>query len=151
MEANRGQQIIGAKVQQLAGEYTRDNASSSDYDAASRAFRIPYWDWASDARIPPSCTRQSITVNAPGGPVTIRNPLYSYRWQSYPPDPTLFPSTEKWEEETTRSPEGGDHFPVDKVNAKLAGEAESITLRVVSDPLPILPRRTKPWVHRCSY
>lgn len=129
--ANRGQQLIGEKMQQLAKQYTGEDASA--YDAAGKAFRLPYWDWASDARVPPSCTRQNITVNGPDGRVTIRNPLYSYRWHEHPLDQSLFPNSNTWGDETTRSPNDNTTFPVDEVNAKLSQQAQIITLRVVSD------------------
>lgn len=128
--ANPGQQIISERIQLLAGKYTGENASV--YDAASQTFRLPYWDWASDSQIPSSCTTKNITVNAPDGPLTIRNPLYSYRWHEYPLDRDLFPDSQNWEDETTRSPNSVSHFPVDEVNAKLAQQAQIITLRVVS-------------------
>lgn len=118
-------------MQQLAKQYTGEDASA--YDAAGKAFRLPYWDWASDARVPPSCTRQNITVNGPDGRVTIRNPLYSYRWHEHPLDQSLFPNSNTWGDETTRSPNDNTTFPVDEVNAKLSQQAQIITLRVVSD------------------
>ncbi|RYP93356.1 hypothetical protein DL770_000545 [Monosporascus sp. CRB-9-2] len=102
--ADHKQQILGQKVQQLANEYSGKDASA--YKAAGQTFRLPYWDWASDARIPPCCTRQNITVNAPKGPITIRNPLYSYKWHQYPLD------------------------QVEDVNTKLAAQAQQIKLKV---------------------
>ncbi|EMR63028.1 putative tyrosinase 2 protein [Eutypa lata UCREL1] len=121
-------QLIGEKVQQLAKEYTGEDASK--YDAAAQLFRVPYWDWGTDARVPPSCTRQNITVNGPDGRITMHNPLYSYRWLEHPLDPNQFPGSEQWGDETTRSPNGDSDFPVDEVNAKLSQQAEIITLRV---------------------
>ncbi|RYO89420.1 hypothetical protein DL764_008588 [Monosporascus ibericus] len=126
--ADHKQQILGQKVQQLANEYSGKDASA--YTAAGQAFRLPYWDWASDARIPPPCTRQNITVNAPKGPITIRNPLYSYQWHQYPLDQGLFPGSESLENETTRSPNPTSHFPVEEVTRKLAAQAQQIKLKV---------------------
>ncbi|RYP45064.1 hypothetical protein DL768_008536 [Monosporascus sp. mg162] len=126
--ADHKQQILGQKVQQLANEYSGKDASA--YQAAGQTFRLPYWDWASDARIPPSCTRQNITVNAPKGSITIRNPLYSYKWHQYPLDQGLFPGSESLENETTRSPNPNSHFPVEDVNTKLAAQSQQIKLKV---------------------
>lgn len=115
----------------LAPEYNKGD-NGSYYVSASQKFRLPYWDWAADARVPHSCTTQSITVNAPVGPVTIRNPLYSYRWLDYPLNQSLFPGSENWPNETTRSPNANSTYPVDEVNQKLTEQAQSITMKVVS-------------------
>ncbi|RYO97996.1 hypothetical protein DL763_002501 [Monosporascus cannonballus] len=128
LPADRKQQVLGQKVQQLADEYSGKDASA--YKAAGQTFRLPYWDWALDARVPPSCTRQNITVNAPEGSITIRNPLYSYKWHQYPLDQGLFPGSESLENETTRSPNPTSHFPVEDVNTKLAAQAQQIKLKV---------------------
>ncbi|KAK3381535.1 hypothetical protein B0H63DRAFT_207757 [Podospora didyma] len=51
------------------------------YKAAAQTLRQPYWDWASDPELPPAATGVNVTVNGPNGVVTLRNPLYSYRFQ----------------------------------------------------------------------
>lgn len=55
-------QTLGAYVQTLASQY---NDSTSSYKAAAEEFRIPYWDWADDYRLPASTMEQRITVTIP--------------------------------------------------------------------------------------
>ncbi|KAI0133618.1 tyrosinase precursor [Xylariales sp. AK1849] len=51
---------------------------------AAQALRVPYWDWAADATLPPATTQPRVTIKSPGGQLNIPNPLYNYRWQHYP-------------------------------------------------------------------
>jgi hypothetical protein len=51
------------------------------YMDAARSLRQPYWDWASQPSLPAAVTSVNVTVNSPKGPLTIPNPLYSYRFQ----------------------------------------------------------------------
>ncbi|KAK0617312.1 hypothetical protein B0T14DRAFT_433917 [Immersiella caudata] len=51
------------------------------YKGAAQTLRIPFWDWGLQPRLPTAVTFKNITVNGPTGPLTIRNPLYSYRFQ----------------------------------------------------------------------
>ncbi|PWW80406.1 Di-copper centre-containing protein [Tuber magnatum] len=47
------------------------------------SFRMPYWDWAADARVPDVVLReQTIEVETATGRQRIRNPLYSYNFGS---------------------------------------------------------------------
>ncbi|KAI0450775.1 hypothetical protein F5B21DRAFT_489533 [Xylaria acuta] len=94
------EQTLGDEVQRLALEYNNDDGAA--YREASQKLRLPYWDWASDPTLPPSSTQKNITVNGPDGKVTLHNPLYSYRWQTYPLNETQFPGQGKMGPETTR-------------------------------------------------
>ncbi|KAI0816122.1 Di-copper centre-containing protein [Xylaria sp. FL0064] len=94
------EQLLGDEVQRLALEYTDDDASA--YQDASQKLRLPYWDWASDPTLPPSSTQENITVNGPDGKIVLHNPLYSYRWQTYPLNTTQFPGQGNIGPETTR-------------------------------------------------
>ncbi|KAI0441851.1 hypothetical protein F4803DRAFT_562735 [Xylaria telfairii] len=100
------EQALGDEVQRLALEYTNDDAPI--YREAAQKLRLPYWDWASDPALPPSTTRENITVNGPNGEINLHNPLYSYRWQTYPLNETQFPGKGEMGPETTRDEGGND-------------------------------------------
>ncbi|KAK6073363.1 hypothetical protein SCUP234_08702 [Seiridium cupressi] len=87
------EQILGRKVQDIANEYTGDDAAQ--YMTAAESFRIPFWDWADDSNLPPSTTWPEINVNTPKGKETVPNPLYSFKWPEFPlnNDPDWFPTT----------------------------------------------------------
>ncbi|KAI1811916.1 Di-copper centre-containing protein [Poronia punctata] len=94
------EQVLGDQVGRLASEYTGGNAAA--YREASQKFRLPFWDWAADARLPPSTERENITVNGPDGELVLHNPLYNYRWQTDPRNSTLFPGQRDMGLATTR-------------------------------------------------
>ncbi|KAI0112490.1 Di-copper centre-containing protein [Nemania sp. FL0031] len=100
------EQILGDEVQRLALEYI-NNDDATAYREASEKLRLPYWDWASDSKLPASTTRENITVNGPNGTIVLHNPLYNYQWQTYPLDPTQFPGQSGMGPVTTRD-EGDD-------------------------------------------
>ncbi|KAI1380356.1 Di-copper centre-containing protein [Hypoxylon crocopeplum] len=113
------EQLLGSEVQRVASEYS-GHQNSSAYEKAAKVFRVPYWDWAANAQLPPSCTMENITVKGPRGPLTLRNPLYSYRWPTYPLNQSQFPGSENWPSETTRASDGRGDFSPDAVNSNLA-------------------------------
>ncbi|KAI0407224.1 hypothetical protein F4802DRAFT_595450 [Xylaria palmicola] len=82
-------------------KYTSEDAPA--YRDASQKLRLPYWDWASNPTLPPSSRQENITVNGPNGEMVMHNPLYSYRWQTYPLNETEFPGQGKMGPTTTRS------------------------------------------------
>ncbi|KAI0483901.1 Di-copper centre-containing protein [Xylaria cf. heliscus] len=100
------EQSLGNEVQRLALQYTNDDAPA--YLEASQKLRFPYWDWASDPTLPSSSTQENITVNGPNGQINLHNPLYSYRWQTYPLNETQFPGQGEIGPETTRHEDGSD-------------------------------------------
>ncbi|KAI1777107.1 Di-copper centre-containing protein [Hypoxylon cercidicola] len=124
-------QVLGTEIQRIASEYSGENASS--YREAAQTFRLPYWDWATNAILPPACTPESITVDGPRGPLRLRNPLYSYRWPTQPLNQTQFPGSQDWPPETTRA-SNNTHpdFSPDAVNANLAQMADLLKDLVVS-------------------
>ncbi|KAK0709679.1 hypothetical protein B0T26DRAFT_805332 [Lasiosphaeria miniovina] len=63
----------------IAGQYPPNVAPT--YLAAAQTLRQPFWDWASDPRLPDAVTTANTTVNGPRGKLTLRNPLYSYQFQ----------------------------------------------------------------------
>ncbi|KAI1486818.1 hypothetical protein F5X96DRAFT_681712 [Biscogniauxia mediterranea] len=116
------EQILGEQVQQLALEYTGDSASA--YQDAAQKFRLPFWDWASDSTLPTACVDENVTVNGPQGQITLHNPLYNYRWQTYPLDPNEFPGSQGWGQTTTR--DGANGFDPEFVNSKLQDASDQI-------------------------
>ncbi|KAI1078064.1 hypothetical protein F5B20DRAFT_239672 [Whalleya microplaca] len=118
------EQLLGAEVQRIALTYTGRNAST--YVNAGKLFRIPYWDWAANPALPPSCIQKNITVNGPRGLLTLANPLYSYRWQTYPLNQTQFPGSGDWPAETTRGSDSNSDFSPDAVNANLIAAADQL-------------------------
>ncbi|KAF3928659.1 Tyrosinase [Arthrobotrys entomopaga] len=56
-------------------------AKKAEYQAILPSFRIPYWDWATNATIPREIGEMvTIQVDGPKGKQTIANPLYSYKF-----------------------------------------------------------------------
>ncbi|KAK8121031.1 Tyrosinase [Apiospora kogelbergensis] len=115
----------------FASQY--ENSSSASYKAAAESFRVPYWDWASDYRLPASVIDQRVTVNGPHGKVDIPNPLYSYRWQQFPlnSEAHYFPTDDGnkdcwyWNE-TKRLPNANGSDQYDAVNQSLADISSSL-------------------------
>lgn len=79
-------------MQDIALRYRGDDAAS--YRSAAATFRVPYWDWATDANLPPATASVNITVTTPDGEDTIPNPLHSFKWPNFPlkHDPEWFPT-----------------------------------------------------------
>ncbi|KAK0707522.1 hypothetical protein B0H67DRAFT_670703 [Lasiosphaeris hirsuta] len=73
------EQTLVSHALRIASQYP--SSSSPAYQAAAQTLRQPYWDWASQPRLPTAAMVANVTVNGPGGMVTLRNPLYSYRFQ----------------------------------------------------------------------
>ncbi|KAM4057296.1 tyrosinase [Hirsutella rhossiliensis] len=73
------EQTLVARAKQLALMYPPN--LRAQYVQAAESLRQPYWDWASDPRVPPSTVSPSVTVVHPSGGqrVNIENPLYSFR------------------------------------------------------------------------
>jgi tyrosinase len=74
--------MISAHAKLIASTYPSDKRST--YVAAAQTLRIPYWDWAVSPSLPSAATATQVTINSPTGSKTIRNPLYSYKFQKYP-------------------------------------------------------------------
>jgi hypothetical protein len=105
------QQVLEKHAQQIASRYTADKAAL--YKVAAQTLRIPYWDWAVDATLPPPTTQPEIVVNNPGGRTTIPNPLYSFTWpRPLKHDPDWFPTSDDprlWNYSDTQRPINGDN------------------------------------------
>ncbi|KAI0887997.1 Di-copper centre-containing protein [Annulohypoxylon maeteangense] len=116
------EQILGSEIRRIAAQYNTSYRNFT-YREAARTFRLPYWDWASNAQLPPACATLNVTVTGPFGPLTMRNPLYSYKWPTYPLNETQFPGSAGFPDETTRASDGKSDFSLDVVNANLAAVA----------------------------
>ncbi|KAK7988124.1 hypothetical protein PG989_008439 [Apiospora arundinis] len=130
------EQVLGSYVAKVAANYTGSNAAS--YQAAAQTWRLPFWDWAADPALPPSASTPTITVNGPGGQVTIENPLYRYKWQRFPLNHAnnYFPTNTDYNcwgwPTTTRQPnsQGVDQLSI--VNQQLSTDPSPLKDQVVS-------------------
>ncbi|POS71536.1 hypothetical protein DHEL01_v210068, partial [Diaporthe helianthi] len=75
-------QTLVSHAIKISEKYKGENASA--YRAAAESLRVAYWDWAANASIPEIITHERTKVNGPTGPMTVRNPLHSYWFQTYP-------------------------------------------------------------------
>ncbi|KAK3692626.1 hypothetical protein B0T22DRAFT_486510 [Podospora appendiculata] len=73
------EQTLVSHAVAIASRYPADMAPT--YLAAAQTLRQPYWDWAAEPLLPPAVTTANVTVSSPAGTASIRNPLYSYRFQ----------------------------------------------------------------------
>ena len=106
-----------------------------------------YWDWATNATIPDVVDSPTITINTPTGAQTVSNPLYSYKFQTFPLDPKYFPATQSsgaydWYlakyKQTMRSPDsqgGPSDFAVANGQLNSAGLKYSTVSDVLSQHL----------------
>lgn len=73
------EQVLVSHAQTIAARYRGRNGPR--YLKAAQTLRQPYWDWAADPNLPVAVTRPQLNITTPYGLLTVRNPLYSYRWQ----------------------------------------------------------------------
>ncbi|RVD80225.1 uncharacterized protein DFL_008127 [Arthrobotrys flagrans] len=73
---------LHAHVQKIAKEFKAGTEDSTKALAAAQDWRMPYWDWATNATIPELIgNTPRVTVRMPNGQdETIDNPLYSYKY-----------------------------------------------------------------------
>lgn len=102
---------------------------------------MPYRDWA-DGQTPsmPSIfSEPNVTVVGPDGQVTLDNPLFTYRFQQFPLNDTLFPTDCDTDydlysyRETLRCPDPATNQSNDGM-ADSNVEALKLAKQVVSDP-----------------
>ncbi|KAF3919116.1 Tyrosinase [Orbilia brochopaga] len=73
------EQLVWEHARNIVNEFPANRRAQ--YEAVLPTLRIPYWDWASDARLPSQVVDwPQIQVDTPNGVQTINNPLYSYRF-----------------------------------------------------------------------
>ncbi|KAL8357530.1 hypothetical protein RB598_002374 [Gaeumannomyces tritici] len=128
------EQAIHTHVVRIAGEYKGQSAPV--YAAAARRVRIPYWDWAAggsgdSARLPEAVTAREVTVTTPSGRASVRNPLYSYRFQRRP-DESGMPNDTLGARfgETKRGPTANGTDDFGAVNAQLEAHAGTLARQV---------------------
>ncbi|EWC46726.1 hypothetical protein DRE_03971 [Drechslerella stenobrocha 248] len=122
------EQILGNIIRNLANQYPA--SSRSRYQAAANRFRLPYWDWASNANIPNIIgTQVQVTVEKPQGFVRIDNPLYTYTFHPFSPDFFPYAPFDDWPL-TLRQPDfEGDSHP-ETANSQLSANQVSLRNRV---------------------
>lgn len=72
---------------------------------------MPYWDWAASPEMPPVLSQPTVQIETPAGDQTVNNPLFQYKFQQFPLNPTYFPPDldERAKRPfTVRQPESGD-------------------------------------------
>lgn len=136
-------------MQRIAGSYRGQNAAA--YQAAAQRVRFPYWDWAVDAKLPPSVTMKTISITTPQGKQTVRNPLYSYKFRrsfsdlGMPNDSIAARFTE-----TKRGPQDNGSENIDGINAELERYGGTLRSQVVSSLLPLNQHRVSKFIWRSS-
>lgn len=76
------QQTLQQRAADIAKNYTGSSAAA--YKAAAETLRWPYWDWAISGTLPKVTTDPEVKINLPSGSETVRNPLYSYKFKTFP-------------------------------------------------------------------
>ncbi|KAK6539639.1 hypothetical protein TWF694_009845 [Orbilia ellipsospora] len=123
------EQILGGIMQNLASEYPA-GAVRNRYQAAANRFRLPYWDWASDASVPDIIGNQpQVTVEKPQGFVKINNPMMSYSF--HPFSTSFFPDNpfNSWAQ-TVRQPDANGNSQPAEVNRQMLANQDSLRNRV---------------------
>ena len=131
VETDFEQQELSGIAQDIAVTYP--SKIRDEYIDAAANLRIPYWDWALDARMPAVINIPEVTVNAPNGSLTIKNPLYTYRFHPKPKDPD-FPGDDPIAQypSTVRCPDAQGRSQPGKANKQLHANADAITTLIYS-------------------
>ncbi len=103
MKTNLVQQVLAGHLQRAASMYS--GALASTYRDAADSWRHPYWDWAQDIALPDVAIQENVTINGPDGPITMPNPLTTYRFHKFPLNETLFPPNCEADENLDSYPE----------------------------------------------
>lgn len=125
------QQVLVAHALRIANHYPPSIAPQ--YQAAALSLRQPYWDWAADHDLPLAAILPNLTVNSPGGPTTVGNPLSSYRFHK-PPSGNGFGGALAKYAETVRCPVGGETDDPTLSDADLNLPSLALTSQTVSRP-----------------
>ncbi|KAK6536778.1 hypothetical protein TWF281_000992 [Arthrobotrys megalospora] len=123
------EQILGRLMRNLANQYPAGTVRTRYQQAANR-FRLPYWDWASNAQVPAIIGSQAtVRVQKPQGFVTIANPLISYVFHPFSASFFPFPPFNRWRQ-TLRQPTNAGVSRPNVVNQQLAANQVSLRNRV---------------------
>lgn len=60
------------------------DADAPAYRTTAETLRVAYWDWAQTPVLPEALTLETVTVKSPNGSITMRNPLHSYHFHTFP-------------------------------------------------------------------
>ncbi|PVI00116.1 Di-copper centre-containing protein [Periconia macrospinosa] len=82
------EEMLYLNARQVISEFP-DGKLKSNYTAALRDLRLPYWDWAAipptgEGSLPYSLQQPTLTVDLPTGPSEVPNPLYAFQFHSIP-------------------------------------------------------------------
>ncbi|MCJ1384871.1 hypothetical protein MMC17_007989 [Xylographa soralifera] len=122
------EQLLHANAQSIAASYNSTNGAT--YRAAAETFRIPYWDWSLDPKMPGLVNVPTITITTPTGVQDVPNPLYNYTFNPLPTSPD-FPEGDNVSQylSTVRYPTSLDPNATsqpEKINKQLQANAESL-------------------------
>lgn len=103
------------------------------YLSAAQNFRVAYWDWAQDTRLPTVVTLATVNINGPTGMTSVRNPFHSYRFQNFPfTIPYMNSGTLSHDIETKRCPNSHGVDNITWVNGNLSLPSADLKDSVVS-------------------
>ncbi|KAK6361388.1 hypothetical protein TWF730_005121 [Orbilia blumenaviensis] len=123
------EQILGRIMRNLANQYPAGPVRTRYQQAANR-FRLPYWDWASNAQVPAIIGSQAtVSVQKPQGFVTIANPMISYVFHPFSPSYFPYPPFNRWRR-TLRQPDSAGNSRPTVVNQQLGANQVSLRNRV---------------------
>ncbi|KAK8108340.1 uncharacterized protein PG998_010353 [Apiospora kogelbergensis] len=92
------QQLYDVMVKQIIPNFPKSEQQS--WQQAADTWRLPFWDWAANPRIPALADKPEVTVTAPPGQkVRIENPLYQFRMPNDEPMSTQGVGTVTTDEE----------------------------------------------------
>lgn len=123
------EQLIQQNAIQIAARYPK--SINAQYQSAATSLRIPYWDWANIAMIPPVVSQQTITINTPTGSKNIANPLAQFVFHPVP-GADLFPQnfTISRAPTTERTPNSDGTTNTATANNNLQANGENLKDRV---------------------
>ncbi|KAK6355091.1 hypothetical protein TWF696_004215 [Orbilia brochopaga] len=111
-------------MRDLANTYPA--ASRARYQAAANRFRLPYWDWASNAQVPDIIGGQTtVTLEKPQGFVRVANPLFTYNFNPFSPSFFPYAPFNGWPR-TLRQPNGNGNSQPAVVNQQLGANQASV-------------------------
>lgn len=121
--------MIQQNAIQIAARYPK--SINAQYQSAATSLRIPYWDWANIAMIPPVVSQQTITINTPTGSKNIANPLAQFVFHPVP-GADLFPQnfTISRAPTTERTPNSDGTTNTATANNNLQANGENLKDRV---------------------
>ncbi|KAG9244100.1 hypothetical protein BJ878DRAFT_86007 [Calycina marina] len=124
------EQSLSHYAQKIAIMYP--SVSRAPYVDAAQNLRMPYWDWASDPRMPDFLNTAQVIITTPTGVQNVNNPLASYKFQGLQMNTTMFPSSSgasrgdyflAGAERTIRNPDVMGGLPnIQAANDKLANQ-----------------------------